>query len=101
MSENGEIYTAGKKFTLPPDVTTLTNLTSGLPITFELSFFLDGTNSDFRRLDWIGLDWLAGTYVATTLLGIVHRPKFGLKGHLGSNIIGPRLQNPLVEKGQV
>ena len=56
MSENGEIYTTGKKITLPPAVTTLTNLTSGLPITFELSFFLDGTNSDFRRLDWIGSD---------------------------------------------
>ena len=30
MSENGKIYTAGKKFTLPPAVTTVTNLTSGL-----------------------------------------------------------------------
>ena len=28
MSENGEIYTAGKNFTLPPAVTALTNLTS-------------------------------------------------------------------------
>ena len=28
MSENGEIYTAGKKFTLPPAVTAVTNLTS-------------------------------------------------------------------------
>ena len=28
MSENGEIYTAGKKFTLPPAVTAWTNLTS-------------------------------------------------------------------------
>ena len=101
MSENGEIYTTGKKIALPPAVTTLTNLTSGLPITFELSFFLDGTHSDFRRLDWIGLDWLASTYVATTLLRIVHRPKFGLQGHLGSNIIGTQLQNSWVEKGQL
>ena len=30
MSENGEIYTAGKKFTLPPAVTAVTNLTSAL-----------------------------------------------------------------------
>ena len=30
MSENGEIYTAGKKFTLPPAVTALTNSTSGV-----------------------------------------------------------------------
>ena len=30
MSENGEIYTAGKNFTLPPAVTALTNLTSVL-----------------------------------------------------------------------
>ena len=28
MSENGEIYTAGKKITLPPAVTAWTNLTS-------------------------------------------------------------------------
>ena len=28
MSENGEIYTAGKNFTLPPVVTVVTNLTS-------------------------------------------------------------------------
>ena len=28
MSENGENYTAGKKFSLPPAVTALTNLTS-------------------------------------------------------------------------
>ena len=30
MSENGEIYTAGKNFTLPPAVTAWTNLTSGM-----------------------------------------------------------------------
>ena len=29
MSENGEIYTAGKKFILPPAVTAVTNSTSG------------------------------------------------------------------------
>ena len=29
MSENGEIYTAGRKFTLPLAVTAWTNLTSG------------------------------------------------------------------------
>ena len=29
MSENGEIYTAGKNFTLPPAVTAWTNSTSG------------------------------------------------------------------------
>ena len=29
MSENGEIYTAGKNFTLPPAVTALTHSTSG------------------------------------------------------------------------
>ena len=29
MSENGQIYTAGKNFTLPPAVTALTNFTSG------------------------------------------------------------------------
>ena len=30
MSENGEIYSAGKNFTLPPAVTSLTNLTSAI-----------------------------------------------------------------------
>ena len=30
MSENGEIYTAGKNFTLPPAVTAVTNSTSVL-----------------------------------------------------------------------
>ena len=30
MSENGEIYTTGKNFTLPPAVTVWTNLTSAL-----------------------------------------------------------------------
>ena len=29
MSENGEIYTAGKNFALPPALTAVTNLTSG------------------------------------------------------------------------
>ena len=29
MSENGEIYTGGKNFTLPPALTALTNSTSG------------------------------------------------------------------------
>ena len=32
MSENGEIYTAGKNFTLPPAVTAWTNSTSGCVI---------------------------------------------------------------------
>ena len=30
ISENGEIYTAGKNFTLPPAVTAVTNSTSAL-----------------------------------------------------------------------
>ena len=30
MSENGEIYTAGKNFTLPPALTAWTNSTSGI-----------------------------------------------------------------------
>ena len=39
MSENGEIYTAGKNFTLPPAVTALTNLTSATDMFF--SFILE------------------------------------------------------------
>ena len=44
MSENGEIYTAGKNFTLPPAATAVTNLTSVSLYLFFLSvsffFFL-------------------------------------------------------------
>ena len=32
MSENGEIYTAGKNFTLPPAVTAWTNSTSAFTL---------------------------------------------------------------------
>ena len=32
MSENGEIYTAGKNFTLPPALTAWTNSTSAVPL---------------------------------------------------------------------
>ena len=35
MSENGEIYTAGKNFTLPPALTGWTNSTSGKMLTVE------------------------------------------------------------------
>ena len=44
-SENGEIYTAGQNFTLPPAVAAVTNLTSGI----ELLCFLDALASlDFK-----------------------------------------------------
>ena len=45
MSENGEIYTAGKNFTLPPAVTAWTNSTSG-----RYWAVLSGT-----RLNWVVL----------------------------------------------
>ena len=35
MSENGEIYTAGKNFTLPPAVTAVTNSTSAEKINIQ------------------------------------------------------------------
>ena len=38
MSENGEIYTVGKKFTLPPAVTALTNFTSANVHFFYFTF---------------------------------------------------------------
>ena len=41
MSENGEIYTAGKNFTLPPAVTSLTNFTSGHRVGLGLKCYLD------------------------------------------------------------
>jgi len=40
MSENGEIYTAGKNFTLPPAVTALTNSTSAKIIIGQKLFWL-------------------------------------------------------------
>ena len=42
MSENGEIYTAGKKFTLPPALTAWTNSTSVLEK--EKWLRMDGTD---------------------------------------------------------
>ena len=39
MSENGEIYTTGKNFTLPPAVTAWTNLTSVAPLS-NFPYFL-------------------------------------------------------------
>ena len=56
MSKNGEIYTAGKNFTLPPAVTALTNFTSAFPelIAFwhkvtprakSLTYFCKGTKT--------------------------------------------------------
>ena len=42
MSEKGEIYTAGKNFTLPPAVTAVTNSTSALIIKITcLKYFHD------------------------------------------------------------
>ena len=39
MSENGEIYTASKNFTLPPALTALTNFTSVLEILPKIKSF--------------------------------------------------------------
>ena len=49
MSENGEIYTADKNFTLPPAVTALTNSTSAQP---HAASWLGNLAND----DWDGLD---------------------------------------------
>ena len=40
MGENGEIYTAGKKFTLPPAVTAWTNLTAAVTCPFVSKYWL-------------------------------------------------------------
>ena len=45
MSENGEIYTAGKDFTLPPAVKALTNSTSGFQPCVGQDGSLTGLNS--------------------------------------------------------
>ena len=39
MSENGEIYTAGKNFTLPPALTAWTNSTSALLLRYYSFFY--------------------------------------------------------------
>ena len=44
MSENGEIYTAGKKSTLPPALTAVTNLTSVPVIDQEASWTMIENN---------------------------------------------------------
>ena len=44
MSENGEIYTAGKNFTLPPALTALTNSTSGHMKNVDLGLEIDPTH---------------------------------------------------------
>ena len=36
MSENGEIYSAGQNFTLPPALMAVTNLNSGLTVRYEI-----------------------------------------------------------------
>ena len=43
MSENGEIYTAGKNFTLPPGVTGVTNSTSGMLSRLNLETILQAS----------------------------------------------------------
>ena len=49
MSENGEIYTAGKNFTLPPALTALTNSTSAQSGD-EKKYFEDPTITIFNIL---------------------------------------------------
>ena len=41
MSENGEIYTASKNFTLPPALTALTNFNSVMPLLLNSSALLN------------------------------------------------------------
>ena len=48
MSENGEIYTAGKNFTLPPALTAWTNSTSDVFVPFQTY-----NNDKYREGNWI------------------------------------------------
>ena len=50
MSENGEIYTAGKKFTLPP---ALTNSTSGMCMMHAQYIYDERTNGQGDSRSWI------------------------------------------------
>ena len=52
MSENGEIYTTGKNFTLPPAVTALTNLTS-VPLHWVLIAHYFGLSLNHRVRGWV------------------------------------------------
>ena len=53
MSENGEIYTAGKNFTLLPAGTALTNSTSALSLSLEWVIIIINGLSDYHY-HWIG-----------------------------------------------
>ena len=46
MSENGEIYTASKNFTLPPALTALTNFNSGGQFNSQQNIVLLSLNQD-------------------------------------------------------
>ena len=48
-SENGEIYTTGKNFTLPPAVTAWTNSTSYYPVSSELNPTYESNNKDSKK----------------------------------------------------
>ena len=62
MSKNGEIYTAGKNFTLPPALTAWTNSTSasGLPIAVDV--ILCATRNKWRGQGKDTRDNLAGVF---------------------------------------
>ena len=61
MSENGEIYTAGKNFTLPPALTALTNSTSGQASIRQGTGPIETLSSDRTQLlefkeNWISIE---------------------------------------------
>ena len=71
MSENGEIYTAGKNFTLPPALTGWTNSTS------DSSLFLDLDISrlvvDYRHLGHVRVPRILARTPASQLLRVLVR----------------------------
>ena len=67
MSENGEIHTAGKNFTLPPAVTAGTNITSGSWVSVLCSLLVD-FGSDMTNV-------VEGAGAPLARLGARYRPR--------------------------
>ena len=73
MSENGEIYTAWKNFTLPPALTALTNSTSGVVIVITLRANMKLKSIYWGQLQktsvWIfSISWLPSIRIVFLLL---------------------------------
>ena len=97
MSKNGEIYTAGKKFTLPAVLTGWTNSTSGFEYVIVFPPFYNHADhkQHFASLG-LGGHWgsTGGHWspASLTLLHLPNQPNFNLTLHPGCRIPPQSLQ---------